>query len=220
MRDTCSLRICLWGTSFPANRALFCLAALSAMAPGSFLAAIAAAVLALVPVAHSTWSVIVRLRLADDRAPSRSPLTSARTPFRSPTPSQIVDQVTREVGIAAVTCLTGFDLKEALPVISVGRGGGVSQASVDSDASRRAIMKEGFEAGRSLDEIFAELATRPGHESRQYGMVNVNDEALTFTGAATSVRSHAGGRVGAAACSDTLHSPASCSCRPRTMRKA
>ena len=102
-------------------------------------------------------------------------------------PPQIVDQVTREIGIASVTCLTGFDLKEALPVMSVGRGGGVSQSSVDSDASRRAIMKEGFENGTPLDEIFDELATRPSHQSRQYGMVNVNDEALTFTGTSCSV---------------------------------
>jgi len=120
--------------------------------------------------------------------------------------SQIVDQITREIGIAAVTCLTGFDLKEALPVVSVGRGGGVSQASVDSDASRRAIMKEGFEEGRSLDEIFAELATRPSHESRQYGMVNINDEALTFTGAATSVRPSTVDLFDPSPKSDTLHS--------------
>jgi hypothetical protein len=101
---------------------------------------------------------------------------------------QIVDQVTREVGIAAVTCVANFDLAEALPVMSVGRGGGVSQASVDSDASRRAIMKKGLEAGTPLDDIFDELATRPSHQSRQYGMVNVLDEALTFTGTSTSVR--------------------------------
>ena len=86
-----------------------------------------------------------------------------------------------------MTCVSNFDLKEALPVMSVGLGGGVSQASVDSDASRRAIMKDGFENGDSLDDIFAELATRPSHASRQYGMVNVMDEALTVTGTATSV---------------------------------
>jgi len=81
-----------------------------------------------------------------------------------------------------------------LPVVVVGKGVAASQSSVDSDGRRRLIMYNGFDAEVSPDEIFSQLVGLPGHQSRQYGMVDTSGRQLTFTG--TQCGSWAGGLRG------------------------
>jgi len=94
----------------------------------------------------------------------------------------IADTESKQVAIGTVTCLTNYDLLQLLPVVVVGKGVAASQSSVDSDARRRLVMYNGFEAEISPDEIFSQLVPLPGHQSRQYGMVDTSGRQLTFTG--------------------------------------
>ncbi len=107
----------------------------------------------------------------------------------------IVDMRTREVAVASATCLTGFDLHANTPVVVVGVGGATAQSAVDSDGVNRTMIRDGFYAGLSPDEILAVLAVRDSsHQSRQYGMVDTLGRAVTFSG--TQDGAWAGGRTG------------------------
>jgi uncharacterized Ntn-hydrolase superfamily protein len=94
----------------------------------------------------------------------------------------MVDPRTREVAVGSVTCLDRFDLRAITPVVLVGRGGATVQAAGDFDGVRRPIIHDEMLAGTAPDEILARLATVPGHEDRQYGIVDVQGRATTFTG--------------------------------------
>jgi len=106
----------------------------------------------------------------------------------------IADTESKQVAIGTVTCLTNYDLIQLLPVVVVGKGVAASQSSVDSDGRRRLLMFNGFFAEVSPDEIFASLVGLPGHQSRQYGMVDTAGRQLTFTG--TQCGAWAGGLRG------------------------
>lgn len=94
----------------------------------------------------------------------------------------IVDVVSGEVAVGTVTCLDQFDLLAIVPVVVVGKGGAAVQAAGDFDGVRRPIIFQGLTDGTPLQEIFAQLETISGHESRQYGIVNRAGEKLTFSG--------------------------------------
>ncbi len=90
---------------------------------------------------------------------------------------------TKEVTIASATCLSSFNLRNALPVMKVGIGGGCSQSQVDSGFVFRPAMWNGLGAGLSPQEILDQLVLLPSVESRQFGIVNMDDLPVTYTGA-------------------------------------
>ena len=106
--------------------------------------------------------------------------------FFSP-PFQLVNPLTLEVGIASVTCVTSLDLRELLPVVVVGKGGGACQSSADPDGTRRPIIFSGLKNATHPATILQQLSAISGHDSRQYGIVDALERAVTFSGARTSV---------------------------------
>lgn len=110
------------------------------------------AVLALVPPAGATWSIVV------------------------------VNRRTGEVGVAGATCLPRLNLLRAIPMVQVGRGGGVVQASGSSDDL--IPMAAGLRDGLSPDEILLLVqAAEPSPQLLQTGIVSLYPGApVTFTG--------------------------------------
>jgi uncharacterized Ntn-hydrolase superfamily protein len=106
----------------------------------------------------------------------------------------IADSATREVGVGTVTCLTSLDLLAVVPVVVVGEGAAACQAAGDFNGTRRPIINLGFRADRPPRQILLSLAGVSGHQSRQYGIVDTDGEAVTFTGSSTL--DWAGGVVG------------------------
>lgn len=96
----------------------------------------------------------------------------------------IGDRETGVVGAASVTCLTDIDLKALTPALVVGRGVGIVQASGDYEGLRRPVIFDGLRRGIPAGEILGQLEAVPGHASRQYGIVDMQ-EAVTFTGSQT-----------------------------------
>jgi len=98
----------------------------------------------------------------------------------------VCNRRTREVTIAAATCLESFNLRINLPVMKVGVGGGCSQSAVDSGFVFRPVMWNGLGAGLSPQEILDQLVLLPGVQTRQFGLVNMDDMPITFNGAFVS----------------------------------
>ncbi|MCK6447118.1 MAG: DUF1028 domain-containing protein [Planctomycetes bacterium] len=94
----------------------------------------------------------------------------------------VVNTRTGEVGVAGATCLLG-DLERILPVVVPGVGGGCAQSMVDVSAQNRLVIYDGLLGGFAPADILAALAaTDPQHQKRQYGIVNLLDTPVTFTG--------------------------------------
>ena len=106
----------------------------------------------------------------------------------------VVNLATGEVAIATATCIEGVNMRKLTPVILPGIGAATAQSMVDTWGSR-VMIHDGMLAGDSLEKILLDLEVADvRHQLRQYGMVNMNGEALTFTG--TSAGSWAGGVTG------------------------
>lgn len=94
-----------------------------------------------------------------------------------------VNTRTGEVCIASATCLSDLDLQLLTPVLRVGVGGACAQSAGDSTGFNRTRIWNGLIAGWSPEEILAELSTQDGgFQVRQYGIVNMADEPVTFSG--------------------------------------
>lgn len=119
----------------------------------------------------------------------------AATPVRATWSIIIVDTESREVCIASATCLAGFNLEVYLPVLRVDTGAAAAQSFVDTSGQNRLRIWNGLIAGTAPADILAELeANDPGHQSRQYGIVDVQGRTLTFTGSGAGA--YAGGVTG------------------------
>jgi uncharacterized Ntn-hydrolase superfamily protein len=96
-----------------------------------------------------------------------------------------VNRRTREVGVATATCIPDFNLRGAVPILVVGKGGGAAQSVIDmTGESKRLIANRFLATDETPAEILAELEARdPDHERRQYGIVNFTGDPATFTGA-------------------------------------
>lgn len=94
----------------------------------------------------------------------------------------LADSETGEVGVGTITCLNNFDLLAIVPVIVVGKGAAAVQASGDFEGIRRPVIFDGLLNGTPVDDILDQVANIAGHQSRQYGIVNTNGEAVTFSG--------------------------------------
>ena len=122
-------------------------------------------VLALTPGADATWSIL------------------------------IVDTRTGEIAVGSATCLTGLDLERFTPVILPGIGAATAQSFIDQSGANRLLIRNQLLMGTSLPQILALLALAdPGHQTRQYGMVDATGATLTFTG--TGAGSFAAGLTG------------------------
>ncbi len=125
----------------------------------------AAAMLACAGSAHATWSIL------------------------------LVDTRTGEIALGSATCLTGFDLRANTPVIITGVGAATAQSFVDSSGRNRVRIRDGLAQGLTPAEIFDDLSTfDPGHQTRQYGIVDVTGGTGTFSGTGAGV--WAGGLTG------------------------
>lgn len=106
----------------------------------------------------------------------------------------VVNPQTKEVAIGAATCLLNFDLQRYLPVVIPEIGAAAAQARVDSGFNRIRIWNE-MHAGTDPQTILVLLAQQDGsHQSRQYGIVDTQGRALTFTG--TQCGAYASGLTG------------------------
>lgn len=107
----------------------------------------------------------------------------------------IADTKTGEIVLGSATCLTGFDLRENTPVVVAGVGAATAQSFVDNGTRNRSRFLRGILRGDSLDDILQTLSLEDAeHQTRQYGFVTTQGEALTFTG--TGAGRWAGGLTG------------------------
>jgi len=125
---------------------------LSHLRPTGLLAALLALALLAAP-ASSTWSIVV------------------------------VDTRTGEMCVAGATCLPGLNLKRALAVVYNDVGVASAQSVIDVGAVNRQLIWDGFQQGLSPEDILRLLAlSDPQHQSRQYGIVDLAHDPVTFTG--------------------------------------
>lgn len=95
----------------------------------------------------------------------------------------VVNHVTREVCVAAATCIGGFDLKPALCVLRVGEGGAAAQSVIDTSGANRITIWNELQNGTAPDAIVALLGAQDSqHQRRQYGIVSVLSPSASFTG--------------------------------------
>lgn len=95
----------------------------------------------------------------------------------------IVDTRTGEIGVASATCLTALDLREITPMLVSGLGGLTAQSAGDTRGVNRTFVRDRMIEGVAPDDIVTMLADfDPGHESRQYGLLDVHGRAATFSG--------------------------------------
>ncbi|MBK8097192.1 MAG: DUF1028 domain-containing protein [Planctomycetes bacterium] len=110
----------------------------------------------------------------------------------------LIDTRTGEIAIASATCLTGFDLRAGASVVVVGKGAAAAQSFVDTSGQNRMLIFAQLQAGTSPQQILQLLAAQdPGHQTRQYGIVDVQGRALGFTGTgAGQWAGHLTGQIG------------------------
>ncbi|MFT5050669.1 MAG: putative Ntn-hydrolase superfamily protein [Chlamydiales bacterium] len=104
----------------------------------------------------------------------------------------VTDSATGEVCVASATCQANLALKPIVGIIVVGKGAGAAQAIPSSPNNM--IIWNRLGNGDSPQEILDRLAQVSGHNVRQYGIVNLTDPAVTFTGG--SVGATLGGVTG------------------------
>lgn len=107
----------------------------------------------LAPAASATWSIVV------------------------------VNTRTGEVCVASATCLDNLNLQGLTPVVRVGYGAACAQSSGDNGAVNRMRIWNDMIAGMTPAQILVDLAANdPQHQHRQYGIVDMLNEPITFSG--------------------------------------
>ena len=120
---------------------------------------------------------------------------AATTPANATWSILIADTRTGEIAVASATCITVINLQRETPVVIAGVGGATAQSVVDTTGANRALIRDRLLQNTPLSAILAELSTTdPGHNNRQYGMISVNNDALTYSGPENAT--WAGGRTG------------------------
>jgi uncharacterized Ntn-hydrolase superfamily protein len=94
----------------------------------------------------------------------------------------IANSKTKEVSVGTVTCLNNLDLCAIVPVVVIGKGAAAVQAAGDFNGVRRPIIFDELMNGTDPEVILALLAQISGHQQRQYGIVDTQGRAITFTG--------------------------------------
>lgn len=94
----------------------------------------------------------------------------------------IVNTRTGEVCVASATCLPNFNLRKATPVLIPGVGAAAAQSYLDS-IGNRLVIHDQMLLGTDPEDILAIIDARDSQlRLRQYGMVDLQGRALTFTG--------------------------------------
>ena len=94
-----------------------------------------------------------------------------------------VNTRTGEVCLASATCLADLNLQGLTPVVLVGLGGACAQSAGDSTGQNRVRIHDDLIAGMTPEQILADLAANDNfHQTRQYGIVNMLDDPITFSG--------------------------------------
>ena len=107
----------------------------------------------------------------------------------------IINERTGEVAVASATCLTNRDLAQLVPVMLVGVGGAAAQSSIDSNGANRQLIRAEMLAGTHPKDILVLLKNSDNnHQSRQYGLADLQEQRRTFTG--RNCAPWAGGVVG------------------------
>ena len=102
----------------------------------------------------------------------------------------VVNTKTREVCVASATCLASFDLELYLPVLRVGQGAGAAQSLVDFGAVNRKKIWDGLIQNTPPAAILVQLMSDPQFQSRQYGIVDMEHDPVTFTGTGAGAGKH------------------------------
>jgi len=107
----------------------------------------------------------------------------------------IVDTRTKEIAIGSATCLTMFDLKRGASVVIPEVGAAAAQSYVDGTGRNRLTIFQQLKLGTDPYDILDILEGQDtGHQTRQYGIVDTQGRAATFTG--TQDGQWAGGLTG------------------------
>lgn len=137
------------------------LAALRRRLFGALLALPLVALSLLSPAASATWSIVV------------------------------VDTQTREVCVASATCVPNLDLKRYVPMMLVGVGGAAAQSQGDTTGNNRVFIRGRMELGFTPRWILQNLPSiDPQHQTRQYGIVTLEDHAMTWSGSGAGAAKH------------------------------
>jgi hypothetical protein len=95
----------------------------------------------------------------------------------------VVDTSTHEVGVAAATCLSNFDLQAGLPMILVDVGAAAAQSQVDTGAANRIRIRNEMLASTPPNRILTVISQAdPAYQNRQFGIIDARGRAVTFTG--------------------------------------
>ncbi len=108
----------------------------------------------------------------------------------------LVDTRTGEVAAASATCLAELDLQALTPVMLAGVGACTAQSFGDTSQVNRTLVRDRLAEGVAPTALLTALAAFDGgsHQTRQYGIVDVQGRTATFTG--TGANAWAGGRTG------------------------
>ncbi len=99
-----------------------------------------------------------------------------------------VNTRTKEICFGSATCLSGFDLRRFLPVVVVGRGAGAAQSSIDSSGVNRMEIWNGLQVIQPPAIILQTLQQiDPSFQTRQYGIVDMANTPVTFTGTSAGI---------------------------------
>ncbi|KAA0215070.1 MAG: DUF1028 domain-containing protein [Leptolyngbya sp. PLA3] len=95
----------------------------------------------------------------------------------------IADTRTGEIGVASATCLFGMDLRDLTPLLITGVGGLTAQSYGDTSGQNRTFIRDRLLEGYRPEQIIDLVGNfDPGHQTRQYGLVDAQGEVATFTG--------------------------------------
>ncbi len=95
----------------------------------------------------------------------------------------LVDHQSKEVAIGSATCLLNFNLRRYLPVVRVDQGAAAAQSFIDLSGQNRVLIWEELQAGTDPAAMLDLLeAQDDDHQTRQYGIVDTQGRAVTFSG--------------------------------------
>ncbi len=93
----------------------------------------------------------------------------------------VVNTRTGEVAVGVATCLTNFNLRKDVAVLVPGFGAGAAQCLLGGTV-RRSIIWEQLQLGTPPDQILDQLSNDQNFDLRQYGIVDLQGRALSYTG--------------------------------------
>ncbi len=106
----------------------------------------------------------------------------------------VVNTRTGEVAVASITCVEGINLRSWTPVILPGVGAAAAQNMLDRSGNRLLIHDLMLEGMAPDDIIFALASHDTAHNTRQYGIVDLQARTAYFNG--TSAGDYYGARSG------------------------